>query len=317
MNKLERKILITDRFHSDSLKWLKQQKHIQVEHAYESDVERLPELESYHGFITRSKTLIHRKLLKKAKALQVVVTATSGHDHIDLAACKEWGITVMHTPMANQISAAEHTWALYMASSKNIFAGQKQCDDGAWDRNKILSRELHRKKYGIVGLGRIGRRVARYARAFNLDVGSYDPYRDDDYFSKRKVHRFETLGELLRWCDVVSFHVPKNIETHHMLSQKYKEDLRSHVIIINTSRGDVIDSSFLLKFLQRNPKAKAALDVFEEEPLPRKSYLLHNPQIICSPHVGANTEEAFFKASQMAAQKIVRYFYDGSTTDTL
>lgn len=317
MASLVKNILITDRFHEEALQFLKKQSHLKIDQAEQPQIKQLKNIDKYHALMIRSRTEINSALLEKAKNLQLIITSTSGYDHIDLEACKKWGITVMYTPRGNRLSAAEHTWTLFLATKKNLIAAVQECHNGSWNRSSITGQEVAHKNFAIIGLGRIGSLVSRYARAFHMNVAAYDPYKEDSYFEKYKTLRFETMGELLHWADVVSFHVPKTEETFHLLNERYKSDLKKHVTILNTSRGDVIEKNFLIEFLNKNPNAKAALDVFETEPLSKNSLLLNHPQILCTPHIGANTIDAFSKSSQMAADKLIKYFYDASTSDAL
>lgn len=312
----KKKVLITDRFSSESSMWLDRQPHLEVVRSDSPSVLPLEHLVSCHAMLIRSRTRIDEKLLKKARQLQVIVTATSGFDHIDLDACTKWGITVMHTPSANIESASQLTWALVLAVANRLREARPLMESGEWQRDKVIGLELSGRAYGVVGLGRIGSRVAKLAQAFGMNVLAYDPYLSDSAFEGLNVQR-QSFEELLKNSDVVSFHVPKTAETERMLTRQLLSKLSRPLILVNTSRGSVIDEGDLLEALRKGWLRGAGLDVFAQEPLSPSSELLALPQVIATPHVGANTEEAFFKASQLAAQKMVSFFLDGSTSDTL
>lgn len=311
-----KKVLITDRFAADSLMWLQRQAQLEVVVGDHPSKLPLDQLVSANALLIRSRTPVNEELLKKARQLQVIISATSGFDHIDLEACTKWGVTVMHTPSANIESAAQLTWALVLNCASRVRESRPLMETADWHRDRVIGMELSGRNYGIVGLGRIGARVARHAQACGLNVYAFDPYADDIRFNHLSVQRLP-YEELLQKCDIVSFHVPKTLETEYMLHRGHLERLARGLVLINTSRGSVIREADLIEGLEKGWIRAAGLDVFEQEPLDPSSKLLQFPQAVLTPHIGANTEEAFFKASQLAAEKLVKFFLDGSTSDTL
>ncbi|ASD64148.1 D-2-hydroxyacid dehydrogenase [Bdellovibrio bacteriovorus] len=313
---MKKKILITDRFAQDSFLYLQQ--HSQFDVVRSDNPQHLPleHLVSANALIIRSRTRIDEELLKKARQLQLIVTCTSGFDHIDLDATQKWGVTVMHTPTANIESAAQLTWGLVLSCVNNIQAAHKMVKAGEWNRDQITGIELAGRNYGIVGLGRIGSRVAELAQAFGMNVVAYDPYQEDDVFERLHIPRL-SYEEVLKTADVISFHVPKTLETEHMLNRSQFEYIHRGIVLINTSRGSVINENDLCEALEKGWLRSVGLDVYEKEPLNRNSNLLKYPNLVLTPHIGANTEDAFFKASQIAANKLMAFFVDGSTSDTL
>lgn len=313
---MKKNILITDRFSLESLLYLQRQTQFQViqsPHPFHIPQELLVEA---HALIIRSKTPITEELLSKARQLQLIVTTTSGFDHIDLEATQKWGVTVMHTPMANQESAAQLTWGLVLQAVNNLQQGFEQVKKGHWQRDLITGRELSSLTYGIIGLGRIGQKVAKLAKAFNMNVIAYDPYQEDEVFENLNLPRM-SYEEVLKSADIISFHVPKTLETEYMLNRSHLEYIQRGVILINTSRGSVIKENDLVEALRQGWIRAVGLDVFEKEPLSPQSNLLQYKNVFCTPHIGANTEEAFYKASEQGALKVVQFFTDGSTTDSL
>lgn len=313
---MRKKILITDRFAQDVYLYLQQQPQFEVLRSDSPIHLPLEHIVSAHALIIRSRTRIDEELLKKARNLQVIVTATSGFDHIDLEATQKWGVTVMHTPAANIESAAQLTFALLLACSNHVLAAHRKVKAGDWNREQLVGLELSGRTYGIVGLGRIGTRVAQLAQAFGMNVVAFDPYQEDEHFEKHKVARL-SYEEVLKTADVLSFHVPKTLETDSMLNRSHFEYLHRGIILINTSRGSVIHELDLCEAIEKGWIRAVGLDVFEKEPLPRTSKLLTYPNLVLTPHIGATTEDAFYKASNLAAQKVVGFFLDGSTSDTL
>lgn len=313
---MKKKVLITDRFAADSLLWLQRQGNLDVVRVDQPSHPPQNELVAAHALLIRSRTPITAELLRKARRLQVIITATSGFDHIDLDACAEWGITVMHTPSANIESAAQLTWALVLAAASRVQESRALIESGTWSRDQVIGCELAGRTYGVVGLGRIGSRVARHAQAFGMNVIGFDPYIEETTFDRRHVQRV-SYEEIFRQSDVVSFHVPKTLETEGMLQLEHLRLSTRGIVLINTSRGSIISEADLVAALDAGIVKSAGLDVFQKEPLAPTSELLKRKQAILTPHIGANTEEAFHKASQAAAEKLVSFFLDGSTADTL
>lgn len=313
---MKKVILVTDRFAQDSFLYLQRLDQFEVVRA-DSPI-HLPQehLIRAEALLIRSRTQINEELLKKARKLQVIITATSGFDHIDLEATQKWGVTVMHTPMANRESAAQLTWALVLACSNRLLEANKQVKAGEWNRDQLIGLELADRNYGIVGLGRIGTRVSEIARAFGMNILAYDPYQEDEVFDRLGAQRL-SFEEVLKSSDVLSFHVPKTLETDQMLNRSHFEYIHRGIILINSSRGSVIHEEDLVEALEHGWIGACGLDVFTKEPLARNSKLLQSPRVVLTPHIGANTEDAFFKASQLAALKVVKFFEDASTTDTL
>lgn len=303
-------VLICERFALEALMKLKLNKNLQVEN-YSAE-----KLKDAHALIIRSKFAITRELLEQAPALEVIVTCTSGFDHIDLAETQKRQITVMFTPDANATSAAELTWSLLMAANRQITAANESLKKGTWTRDHFFSNELSQKTIGIVGLGRIGQKVAAMAKAFQMNVLAFDPYTQEESFSKTQAVRC-SYEELLKQSDFISFHVPATSETKNMFNKSHIEVVSPNLTVINTSRGQVINEDDLAAALNDKKLKFAALDVFNKEPLTRDSKLLKCSHIILTPHLGAYTEEAFLKASFEAAERIQDFFTNQKVLNTL
>lgn len=313
---MKKKILVCDRFSLESLQMIETQDYFELIKADPLTLKDNPYLSTAEGLLIRSRALITADLLKQAKKLQVVITATSGFDHIDLEATQKWGITVMNTPNANRESAAQLTLTLMLGLNQRLLEAHRLTKAGLWRQESVLGTELADKTWGIVGLGRIGSRVAELAHAFKMSIIAYDPYLGDETFEKYQAKRV-SYEELLKLSDVISFHVPKTKETHKMLNASHFEYINREVFLVNTSRGTVIDEESLVKALENRWLRGVALDVFEKEPLPRTSKLLNFPEVLMTPHIGAYTEDAFIRASEEAVIKLIHFFRDGTTSDTL
>ena len=219
---MKKNVLITDRFSIESLVLLQQNSELHITKSADPKNIAEQDLKNAHALIIRSRTPITEALLSKAPNLQLIITCTSGFDHIDLDATQKWGITVMHTPNANIQSAAQLTWSLVLACANNLITAGKMLKAGEWKRELVTGTELSGRTYGIVGLGRIGSRVAEIAQAFGMTVIAYDPYQEDEVFEKLNLAR-SSYEEVLKSADVLSFHVPKTLETDHMLNRSHFE----------------------------------------------------------------------------------------------
>ncbi len=313
--KEKKKILITDRITETAELYLKQFPFIEVAKTVSPTLSR-EELLGVHGLLIRSRTKIDSSLLKNARNLQVIVTCTSGFDHIDLSSAAKWGITVMHTPDANRDSAAELTIMHLMMLARKFPKTQVLIQSEIWKREHVVGQELTNKKLGIIGFGRIGRRVGSIARALGLQIFVYDPYVDSEILSQNHAHP-RTLEQIFEQCDFVSLHVPKTRATTRMIDDKLLQRAKPGLCLINTSRGDILDEKAIVEAIQNGLLSGVGLDVFQQEPLLTSSPLYLLPEVILTPHIGANTEEAFEKASQIGSNQIVKFFEDGSTSSLL
>ena len=307
------KLLVTDRFAIEAEAKLKSFFNVVRS---ETHLPTKEELEGVKALIIRSRTKITKEFLDQTDGLELIVTSTSGYDHIDFEETLKKNIKVTYTPEANAQSTAELTILLMLACSREMNLSSQMIRDSNWKRNEIKAFELSNKTLGIIGLGRVGSRVAKIASAMGMKVYAYDPYKEDEEFQKLNVER---LGytEILRICNVVSYHVPSTKETYQMLNRRLFEDSLPGMIVINASRGDVINEQDILYGLETGAIERAGLDVFVKEPLPKDSSLISHPKIVTTPHIGATTDEAFMASSIMAAQKCIDYFSHQKLSDEL
>ncbi|CAN5429221.1 hypothetical protein BH10BDE1_BH10BDE1_04910 [soil metagenome] len=305
------KITIADRFTAEATAWLKS--HNEFDVVTSTDPARLAVTE---GLIIRSQFKLPKEVLDLMPKLKAVVTATVGFDHIDLVECAARDIKVAHAPNAHTAPAVEMTWALILACARKLKAADKTARSLEWDREPLLGTELYGKTHGIIGLGRIGSRVAKIARAFGMEVVAHDPYRDNEYFGTHQATRVG-LDELFHLSDSVSIHVPLTKETKGRINRVEFEFLKPHSIVVNTSRGGVIKEDDLVLHLKAGGYGAFGLDVFTQEPM-RKGYeLLNFPQVVVTPHIGANTRDAFTAVSMEAARNLVGLLTKGPVSGPL
>ncbi len=307
------KLIVANRFSQDSLIRLRQSGLVDVK-TCESISDLKSEWSTCEGLLIRSGVQVSRELLTQLPQLRVVISATSGFDHIDLKACREKFITVMHTPEANAQSAAEHTIGLMVATQRCYHRAVKQIEAGRWERGALTGEEMHGKTLGLIGLGRIGSRVKTIAEAFGMHVLVHDPYAEQKNHPGAQFLGFE---EVIRNSNIVSFHVPLTSETFHMIKASTLEWFDEDATLINASRGDVICFSSLLNHLLENPQFRLGLDVYAAEPLDKNSAVLDHSQVFCTPHIGATTSQAIARASQEAVDKLLLFIQSQKTSDTL
>lgn len=307
------KILITGKLHNIALDLLKNPpKELQVSSAIElvyiPDAPRekiLEEISTAHVLISRSETDVDAELLKNGKKLSVVARAAVGYGNIDCELATELGILVVNTPGKNTNSAAELTIGLLLSLKRKIPAAHASTSTGGWNRHQFTGTELGGKIIGLVGLGNVGHRVAKFARGFDMQVIAYDPYISDEIFRKNNVERKNTLEELLAACDILSVHVPLNKETKNMIGEIELKKMKKGSFVLNAARGGIISEKSLLKLLNENYIAGAGIDTFDNEPKPLTELVSH-PNVIVTPHIGASTEEAQYRIGETISIQVLK-----------
>ena len=268
-------------------------------------------LRAADGAIVRSDTRVTAELLENPGKLRAVVRAGVGVDNIDVAAATRKGVVVMNTPGGNTVSAAEHTIALMMSMARHIPAADAGMKAGKWDRGRYVGAQIAGKTLGIVGLGRIGREVARRATGLDMKVVGYDPFLAPERAAQLGIQAVSNLDELLPQCDFVTIHVPMTEETKGLIGERAMSLLPKNARLLNVARGGIIDEIALVEALKSGRIAGAALDVFTEEPLPADSPLSKAPNIVLTPHLGASTVEAQEAVAVEAAQLLTDFLTKG------
>jgi D-3-phosphoglycerate dehydrogenase / 2-oxoglutarate reductase len=266
--------------------------------------------------ILRLKYLLDRGFLDQAPQLKIIATATTGLDHIDLQTAQSRNIAVLslrgETAFLRTVTAtAEHTWGLLLALLRHIPQAHQAVVSGDWDRNRFFGHELQGRTLGIVGLGRIGQMVARYGLAFRMNVVAYDPHQAEWVDG---VKRASSLREVLSESDVLSLHVPLSQETTHLIGKNEFAALKPGAIVLNTSRGAIIDESALLDGLGNNRIGGAALDVIHDEYSPTSGlrdrllrYAASHDNLLITPHLGGATHDSLEKVEIFMAEKLARH----------
>jgi D-3-phosphoglycerate dehydrogenase len=286
------KILVSDSLAEEGLKILREVKDFQVEVKSGMQPEELKEvIKDYDALIVRSATKANKEIIDAATNLKVIGRAGVGLDNVDLAAATQKGIVVMNAPAGNTISTCEHTMSMLLAVARNIPQANTSTKKGEWKRSKFIGHELYKKTLGIIGLGRIGREVARRAASFGMKIKGYDPYLAKEVAEELGIEVVE-LNELLKNSDFITVHVPLTDDTNHMISDEEFAMMKKGCRVINCARGGIIDEQALIKAIKEEKISAAALDVFESEPPDTNSELLKLDNVIVSCHLGASTEEA-------------------------
>ncbi|MFN7170274.1 MAG: phosphoglycerate dehydrogenase, partial [Candidatus Omnitrophota bacterium] len=297
------KVLVSDPLAEEGLRILKEERDLEVDIKLKQPEEALKEIiKDYDALIVRSETRVTAKIIENADKLKVIGRAGVGLDNIDVEAATKKGIIVMNAPEGNTISTAEHTLSLMLALSRNIPQADASLKKGEWERKKFMGVELYGKVLGIVGLGRIGREVAKRALSFGMKVIAYDPYLAEEKARELGIDLVER-DYLFKQSDYITFHVPLTEETKNMVSEKEFRLMKKGVRIINCARGGIIDELALAKAISEGVVEGAALDVFAKEP-PQDSPLLKLDKVIVTPHLGASTEEAQINVSIDIAQQV-------------
>ncbi len=265
----------------------------------------------YHGLVIRSATKVTAEVIKAAGNLKVIGRAGSGLDNVDRTAASAKGIVVMNTPGGNTVTTAEHAFALLISLCRNVPQATASMKAGNWEKKKFMGVELFNKTLGVIGLGAIGAQLAKKAQGFEMNVIAYDPFLSDEKAVALGVQKVD-LPEVYRRADFISIHTPKTPETTGLISRDTIAQMKDGVRIINCARGGLVNESDLHEALVSGKVAGAALDVFEVEPPPKDHPLLSHPNVICTPHLGASTEEAQVNVAVAVAEQIVDYLVHGT-----
>lgn len=266
--------------------------------------ETLTAIADADALIIRSATKADAELIHAAPKLRVIARAGVGVDNVDLDAATARGIVVMNTPGGNTISTAEFTLGLMLALARNIPQGDASLRSGAWDRKSFTGVELRGKTLGIIGLGRIGREVAKRALAFEMTIIGYDPYVEAEAVKPLGIDKV-SLDELYARSDFITLHSLVTDETRGMINAASISQMKPGVRIVNAARGALINDTDLAEALKRGHVAGAALDVYEFEPPPPDNPLIGLPNVIDTPHLAASTTDAQINVGIEAAQLVL------------
>jgi len=261
---------------------------------------KVPECE---GVVVRSATKIDKEAIEAGKRLKVVARAGVGMDNIDVEAATQRGVVVMNTPDGNTTSAAEHTMALMLSLLRNIPKADAKMRTGGWDRNKFTGHELFGKTLGIIGLGRIGRQVAKRAQSFEMKTIGADPFASAESAARDGIELVD-LDRLLATSDIITLHTPATEETRGMIGKANIAKMKKGVFLVNCARGALIVDDDLAEALKSGQVAGAAIDVYTKEP-PENCPLVGLENVVTTPHLGASTEEAQINVGITIAHQMI------------
>ncbi|MEM0970810.1 MAG: phosphoglycerate dehydrogenase, partial [Verrucomicrobiota bacterium] len=274
---------------------------------------------AYEGIVVRSQTKITPSVLEKARSLKVVGRAGVGVDNVDLPAASQRGVIVMNTPGGNTISTAEHAFTLMMSLARHIPHGHNGVVSGDFKaaRKRYQGVELRGKTLAVLGMGRIGGEFAKRAQAFQMKVVAYDPFLAEAKAQSLGVSLAPTAEEAVSHADFITLHLPKTPETTHLVNADLIAAMKPGVRIINCARGGLIDEEALLRAMDSGQVAGAAFDVYEVEPPPLDSPLLHREDVVLTPHLGASTAEAQENVGIEIARQIRDALVDGTIVNSV
>ncbi len=282
-----KKVLLADSLDKEAIDKLKALPQFDVTlKTGQDEAELVKTIPGFQAVVVRSATKITRKVIEAATNLELIVRAGIGLDNIDCEAAKEKGIQVANTPAATSISVAEHAFGLMLAAVRQHGRANLSMKEHKWEKKAISGTELYGKTLGLIGLGRIGKEVAKRALAFGMKVIAYDVVKIETELDVKQVG----LAELLEQADILSLHLPLTKETRHMISRPEFDKMKNGVILVNAARGGIVDEAALLEALNSGKVRAAAIDVFEKEP-PVDYSLIDHPHVIATPHIGAAAEE--------------------------
>ncbi len=269
----------------------------------------------YDGLAIRSSTKVTREVLDAATNLKVIGRAGIGVDNIDVPYASGKGVVVMNTPFGNSITTAEHAIALMFALARQIPEANEQTQAGEWPKNGFMGVEVTGKTLGLIGAGNIGSIVASRALGLKMKVVAYDPFLTEERAVEIGVEKAD-LETLLTRADFITLHTPLTDQTRNILSRERLDKTKPGVRIVNCARGGLIDEAALKEVLEHGHVAGAALDVFSEEPA-KNNDLFGTPNLICTPHLGASTNEAQVNVAIQIAEQMADYLLLGGITNAV
>jgi len=299
------KVIICDSIDETGIKILKNS-GLTVDYFPEISSEDLKsKVSEYNVIVVRSRTKITKEIIQKASNTKIIARVGVGLDNIDTEESKKYNIEVINAGEASITAVSELVIGLMLSLSRNIPIANYETKNSNWIKKNLIGTELKGKYLGIIGLGKIGRNVARLARGLRMNLIGYDIIPIDKSFVQEVSLITTDLKTLLESSDFVTCHVPFTAETKYLINKNTIAFMKNSAFIINTSRGEIIEEASLIEALKSKSIAGAALDVFEEEP-PKNKELLSLSNLICTPHIGAQTKEGQELASTVIAEKIIQ-----------
>lgn len=297
------KVLVTDKINQIAVDILKETCEVDYKASLTAD-ELKAVIKNYDGLMIRSSSKVTKEVIDLSERLKVVGRAGVGVDNVDLDAATNKGIVVINSPEGNTVAAAEHTIALMLAMARHIAEADSTIKEGKWERSKLTGIEVFNKTLGIIGLGKIGSRVAKSAKALGMKLFIYDPFVTQDQVEHLGAIYIKSLDEIWPKCDFITLHIPKKRETIHLINKDTIYKMKKGVKIINCARGGIIDEAALAEAIESGHVAMAAIDVFEQEPVQDSPLLKLGNKVLLTPHLGASTVEAQINVAVDVAEQI-------------
>jgi D-3-phosphoglycerate dehydrogenase len=295
------KILVCDKTETEAIERMRAA-GLTVDTNFEITPEELLKvLPAYDGMVVRSRTKVRQALIDVCPNLKVIVRGGVGLDTIDAEYARSKGITVMNTPKASSASVAELTIGYMFALARSLYKATATMKAEKWEKKAFEGDEIGGKILGLIGIGNIGKEVARRAAALGMKVLAYDPY-----VKEAEDVSLVSLDELLAKADYISLHLPKTNESQNMIDKAQFEKMKTGVRIVNCARGGIVNEGALYEALTNGKVAGAAIDVYAEEP-PTDWKLARLDNVICSPHIGAQTKEAQGRVAAEVADKLIEF----------
>jgi D-3-phosphoglycerate dehydrogenase len=299
------RVLVTDQMiRREAIAILEKAAEVRVIQQHSPEAVIVEAVRDVEGILARSNN-ITANVLAAAPSLKIVARHGVGVDSVDLAEATRRGVLVTTTPEANVVTVAEYVFALLLGYSRKIGEAHRIVKDGRWERPKLVGIELYQKTMGVIGLGNIGSRVAQRAKGFGMDVIGHDPFLSAERAKELGV-TLTSLDDLLRRSDIVTLHVRATPETRDLIGERELQAMKPSAILVNTSRGEVVDERALITALQEKRITGACLDTFQQEPLEAPSPLRELDNVLLSPHVGGQSAEAMVRMGTEAAGYIVK-----------
>jgi D-3-phosphoglycerate dehydrogenase len=311
------KVLVSDSLASEGVEVLAHARGLEVLDKPGTSPEELLELiGDCTGLVIRSATKVTAEVIERAEKLKVIGRAGIGVDNIDVAAATARGIVVVNTPEGNNITTAEHAISLMVALARHIPQATASMKAGKWEKKKFQGMELFNRTLGVIGAGNIGRIVVNRAKGLGMKVVVADPYLTAEHAARMDVEQV-SFDDLLGRSDVITVHVPKTKDTTGLLGREAFAKTKPGVLIINAARGGIVDEEALLEALDADQVGGAGLDVFVQEPPPVDHPLVKHPRVICTPHLGASTDQAQINVSVAVAEQVRDYLLEGIVRNSI
>ena len=310
-------VLVSDKLAPEGLAILEAGEGIEVRNRPGLSPEELLEaVADIDGLVIRSGTKVTAEVLAAAPKLRVVGRAGIGVDNVDVEAASKRGVVVMNTPGGNNVTTAEHTVSMLLASARHIPQANASLAAGKWERSSFVGTEVSGKTLGIVGIGNIGSIVADRARGLHMNVIAYDPFITEESAARMGID-LVALEDLYARADFVSVHTPLTPETRGLVGAERFALMKPSARLVNCARGGIVDEAALVEALDAGVIAGAALDVFESEPPDADSPVTRHPKIVATPHLGASTGEAQLNVAVAVAEQVRDFVLDGTVRNAV